>query len=392
MPWQESCAMDERVSFIADHTSGLWTMTELCERYEISRKTGYKWLDRYRQEGPAGLVERSHAPHMHGRATPQCMVDAIVGLRRERPSWGPRKIIGKLVERQPGIAWPTPSTVGAILKRAGLVCGRRVRRRAPPRLGELTVPQHANHVWGIDHKGWIRLRDGTRVEPLTVTDGFSRYLISVGATGSTEYAEAKPLIERAFRDHGLPEVIRSDNGSPFASTGITGLTRLSVWWIKLGVRHERIDPGHPQQNGSHERFHLTLLEAMRPLAANRAVQARRFASFARDFNEERPHEALGQRTPASVYRRSPRSMPARLAEPDYPSGAVVRQVRSNGEIKWGGDFVHICSALAGETVAVEETEDGHWRVRFFDVPIVIIDRDTRKPRRYRQPALNGTGS
>jgi len=367
-------------------------MTELCERYEISRKTGYKWLDRYRQEGPAGLVERSHAAHVHGRATPQCMVEAIVGLRRERPSWGPRKIIGKLVERQPGIAWPTPSTAGAILKRAGLVCGRRVRRRAPPRLGELTVPQHANHVWGIDHKGWIRLRDGTRVEPLTVTDGFSRYLISVGATGSTEYTEAKPLIERAFRDHGLPEVIRSDNGSPFASTGITGLTRLSVWWIKLGVRHERIDPGHPQQNGRHERFHLTLLEAMRPPAADRAAQARRFASFARDFNEERPHEALGQRTPASVYRRSPRSMPARLPEPDYPSGFVLRQVRSNGEIKWDGDFVHICSALAGETVAVEETEDGHWRVRFFDVPIAIIDRDTRKPRRYREPVMNAIGS
>jgi putative transposase len=392
MPWQESCAMDERVRFIADHTSGFWTMTELCERYEISRKTGYKWLDRYRQEGPAGLVERSHAAHVHGRATPQCMVEAIVGLRRERPSWGPRKIIGKLVERQPGMAWPTPSTAGAILKRAGLVCGRRVRRRAPPRLGELTVPQHANHVWGIDHKGWIRLRDGTRVEPLTVTDGFSRYLISVGATGSTEYTEAKPLIERAFRDHGLPEVIRSDNGSPFASTGITGLTRLSVWWIKLGVRHERIDPGHPQQNGRHERFHLTLLEAMRPPAADRAAQARRFASFARDFNEERPHEALGQRTPASVYRRSPRSMPARLPEPDYPSGFVLRQVRSNGEIKWDGDFVHICSALAGETVAVEETEDGHWRVRFFDVPIAIIDRDTRKPRRYREPVMNAIGS
>jgi putative transposase len=392
MPWRESCAMDERVSFIADHTSGLWTMTELCERYEISRKSGYKWLDRYRQEGPAGLVERPHAPHLHGRATPQCMVDAIVGLRRERPSWGPRKIIGKLVERQPSIAWPTPSTAGAILKRAGLVCGRRVRRRAPPRLGELTVPQHANHVWSIDHKGWIRLRDGMRVEPLTVTDGFSRYLISLGATGSTEYAEAKPLIERAFREHGLPEVIRSDNGSPFASTGITGLTRLSVWWIKLGVRHERIDPGHPQQNGSHERFHLTLLEAMRPPAANRAAQARRFASFARDFNEERPHEALGQRTPASVYGRSPRSMPARLPEPDYSSAAVLRQVRSNGEIKWAGDFVHICSALAGETIAVEETEDGHWRVQFFDVPIAIIDRDTRKPRRYRQSAVNGTGS
>jgi putative transposase len=392
MPWKESCAMDERVKFVADHGSGLWTMTELCERYEISRKTGYKWLDRYRVEGPAGLVERSHAPHVHGRATPRHMVDAIVGLREERPNWGARKIIGKLTQQQPGIAWPRPSTAGAILKRAGKVCGRRVRRRAPPRLGALTVPQHANHVWAIDHKGWIRLGDGKRVEPLTVTDGFSRYAISVGATGSTEYAEAKPLIERAFRDYGLPEVIRSDNGSPFASAGITGLTRLSVWWIKLGIRHERIDPGHPQQNGSHERFHLTLLEAMRPPAANRAAQSRRFAAFARDFNEERPHEALGQRTPASVYQRSWRSMPARLPEPDYPVEAAVRQVRSNGEIKWQGDFVHICSALAGEAVAIEEMQDGDWQVRFFDVPIAIIDHATRQLRRCQAPATNRTES
>jgi putative transposase len=392
MSWKESCAMDERVKFIADHGSGLWTMTELCARYEISRKTGYKWLDRYRLEGPAGLVERSHAPHVHGRATPQHIVEAIIGLRDERPSWGPRKIIGKLAQRQPSIAWPTPSTAGAILKRAGKVPGRRVRRRAPPRLGELTVPQHANHVWAIDHKGWIRLGDGKRVEPLTVTDGFSRYLISVGTTGSTEYAEAKPLIERAFQDYGLPEVIRSDNGSPFASVGITGLTRLSVWWIKLGIRHERIDPGHPQQNGRHERFHLTLLEAMQPPAANRAVQSRRFAAFAHDFNEERPHEALGQRTPASVYERSPRSVPARLPEPDYPVGAVVRQVRSNGEIKWQGDFVHICSALGGEAVAIEEMEDGDWQVRFFDVRIAIIDRATRQLRRYQVPARNGRES
>jgi putative transposase len=390
MPWRESCAMDERVSFIADHMSGLWTMIELCERYEVSRKTGYKWLDRYRLEGPAGLMERSHAPRVHGRARPQYIVDAIVGLRRERPSWGPRKIIGKLEQRQSDVAWPTPSTAGEILKRAGLVCSRRARRRAPPRLGQLTVPQHANHVWGMDHKGWIRLRDGARVEPLTVTDGFSRYLISVAATGSTEYAETRPLIERAFRDYGLPEVIRSDNGPPFASTGTTGLTALSVWWIKLGIRHERIDPGHPQQNGRHERFHLTLLEAMRPPVADRAAQARRFETFTQDFNEERPHEALGQRAPASVYQPSSRSMPARLPEPDYPAVAAVRQVRSNGEIKWDGNFVYICSALAGEAVAVEETEDGRWQVRFFNVPIGIIDPNTRKLRRCPTEASHRT--
>ena len=381
MPWRESCAMDERVSFIADHRTGLWTMTELCERYEISRKTGYKWLDRYRMEGVEGLVERSHAARVHGRATPQHIVDAIVGLRQERPSWGPRKIVSKLEARQGDVEWPSASTAGEILKRAGLVCSRRVRRRAPPRMGQLTVPRHANHVWGLDHKGWIRLGDGSRSEPFTVTDGFSRYLISLAATGSTQYAECKPPLERAFREYGLPEVIRSDNGSPFASTGTTGLTALSVWWIKLGIRHERIDPGHPQQNGRHERFHLTLLEAMRPPPPSRAAQARRFAAFARDYNEERPHESLGQRPPASVYQTSSRALPKRLPEPDYPAEAAVRQVRSNGEIKWRGDFVHLCSALADEAVAIEETEDGHWQVRFFNVPIGIIDQKTRKLRR-----------
>lgn len=381
MPWRESCAVDQRVKFIADQRSGLWTMTELCDRYEISRKTGYKWLERYRLEGPGGLAERSHAARVHGRATPQHIVDAIVGLRLERPSWGPRKIVSKLKARQEDVDWPSASTAGEILKRAGLVGERRVRRRAPPRMGELTVPQHANHVWALDHKGWIRLGDGSRVEPFTATDGFSRYLISLAATGSTQYDECQPLLERAFREYGLPQIIRSDNGSPFASSGATGLTALSVWWIKLGIHHERIDPGHPQQNGRHERFHLTLLEAMRPAPPTRAAQARRFSAFARDYNEERPHEALGQRPPASVYQPSPREMPRRLPKPDYPSEAAVRQVRSNGEIKWRGELIHVCSALAGEAVAVEETEDGSWQVRFFDVPVGIIDQQTCKLRR-----------
>jgi transposase InsO family protein len=385
MAWRESDAMDARVGFVTDCLRGEESMTALCDRYGISRKTGYKWLDRYRLEGAAGLMPRSHAPKQHGRVTARALVEAIEGLRRQRPSWGPRKIVAKLALDEPDIDWPSASTADAILRRAGLVCRRRLHRRAPPRLGELTQPCHANHVWAADHKGWIRLKDGSRAEPLTVTDGFSRYLISVSATGSTAAHEAKPLFAQAFEAYGLPEVIRSDSGAPFASAGPTGLTQLSVWWIKLGIRHERIDPGAPQQNGRHERFHRTLLEAMQPAPADRAEQEQRFVAFKQDYNHQRPHQALGQKPPASLYHRSRRAMPDRLPEPCYAAEIAARQVRSSGEIRWRGDCIYVSSALIGEAVGVAETADGQSLVHFFDVPIGIIDQQTRKLRRPTPP-------
>jgi transposase InsO family protein len=378
--------MDERMRFIVDHLKGECSMSELCERYGVSRMTGYKWVERYRVGGPGGLVERSRAPKVHGRLTPAGLVDRIVELRRARPSWGPRKIIGKLRDQHPDVEWPAISTAGEILKRAGLVTGRRLVRRAPARLGELTAAERPNQVWGVDYKGWIRLGDGSRCEPLTMTDIWSRYVVELAATGSTREAEARPVFEQAFERHGLPEVMRTDNGSPFASTGVTGLTALSVWWTKLGIVHERIDPGQPQQNGRHERFHLTLLEAMRPACADRAVQAARFAEFARDYNEERPHAALSDVPPARLYRGSPRALPARLAEPDYPAEAAVRKVRSNGEIKWEGALVHISSALAGEAVALEESEAGDWQIRFYARPIGWIRRREDRLRPLPLPA------
>ena len=376
MSWRESCAMDERVRFIVDQLTGLWTMTELCERYEVSRKTGYKWLDRYRSEGASGLMERSRAAKVHGRATPQNIVDAIVGLRRERPTWGPRKIVSKLEARQADVEWPSASTAGEILKRAGLVCGHRVRRRAPPRLGQLTEPQHANHVWGLDHKGWIRLGDGSRLEPFTVTDGFSRYLIRLAATGSTQYAECKPPLERAFCEYGLPEVIRSDNGPPFASTAAGGLGWLSVQLIKAGVKPERIKPANPQQNGCHERMHRTLKEdTANPPAANRRAQQRRFDDFRRVFNEERPHEALGLDTPAKHYQPSPRIYSGRLREPDYAADFEVRRVRSNGEIKWRGNCIFLSEALIGEPVGIVETEESSLHtIHYGPVLLGYLDR------------------
>jgi len=387
MPWRESCVMDERMRFVVEHLGGEFSMSELCDRYEISRQTGYKWIGRYREEGAAGLVDRSRAAKVHGRATPAAICDLIVALREARPSWGPRKIVAKLKLQHPDLAWPAVSTAGEVLKRAGLVHGRRRRWRAPQRLDALTLPERANHVWGVDHKGWIRLGDGTRCEPLTVTDSFSRYLLKVSSTASTREEEARPLFKQAFEDHGLPEVIRSDSGPPFASPGLTGLTALSVWWAKLGIRHERIDAGKPQQNGRHERFHLTLLEAMRPKATNRAEQEARFAAFTRDYNEERPHAALKDLPPAHFYNPSPRKMPKQLPEPDYSAEAALRKVRSNGEIKWGGRLVPISCALVGEAVALEETSSGDWLVRFYDRPVAMIDRHTFRPRRpdARQP-------
>lgn len=386
MPWRESCAMDQRVALIADWLTGLSTMVELSEHYGVSRKTAYKWLERYRTEGAAGLRERSSAPLVHGRATDAALVAAIIQQKEARPRWGPRKIVAKLAQQHPELAWPAASTAGEVLKRAGLVEGRRRRSRVPPTLGGLTVAERPNHLWAVDYKGWVRLGDGRRCEPLTMTDSFSRFLILVEGCESTKGSQAMPIFDRAFRDYGLPEAIRSDNGPPFATVGITGLSALGVWWAKLGIRHERITPGKPQQNGRHERFHLTLKEAMEPRSPDWAAQAERFAAFRHDYNHERPHQALKQVPPAKLYVRSPRRLPKRLPEPDYPREADIRRVRSGGEIKWAGEMLFVSEALAGEWVAIEELETGELQMRFYAKPIGIIDTRQKRLQRLVVPA------
>jgi len=370
--------MDERIRFVGEWLLGEVSRTELCERYGISRRTGYKWLSRYEAEGPTGLSERSHAPLHHGRSTPAELVEKLVALRRARPTWGPRKLVAKLGALHPRLAWPSHSTAHAILKREGLVTGRRLRRHPPRRLGELVTPERPNHVWAVDHKGWITLRNGERCEPLTLTDSYSRYLLAVSTSNSPGQAQARPAMELAFREYGLPEVIRSDNGPPFATASTTGLSALSVWWIKLGIHPERITPGRPQENGRLERFHLTLLEAMKPAASSRSVQARRFEAFRHDYNHERPHQALGQIPPAAFYQPSLRVMPKQPDKPDYPRTMTTKKVRTNGEIKLaGGRLIHISSALAGEAVALEPIEGG-CRVWFYKEPIGLIDHNGRK--------------
>jgi putative transposase len=372
MVWRETGIMDERLRFIALWVEGEETMTDLCVSFGISRKTGYKWLGRYRKFGAEGLCDQPRAPLHHGRATAADLVARIVAAKEARPLWGPRKLMDRLRKAEPSCNWPSLSTASAILQRHGLVGRRRSRWKAAGN-GPFAEPKGPNAVWTADHKGWFRTRDGWRCEPLTVLDASSRYLLALEATGSTAEAEAWPVFERLFKEYGLPDELRSDNGSPFASAGVTGLTPLSVRFVKLGIGLQRIRPGKPQENGGHERFHLTMLPLAKAPQADKTAQGQAFDAFRSEYNELRPHEALGMDTPAQHYCPSTRAMPTTTPEPDYPAEAAVRRVRHNGEIRWNGGLVYISQTLAGEAVAIEETEQGEWALSFYAHPLGIID-------------------
>ncbi len=388
MPFKETCVLDETIRFVATYLEGEETMAALCRAFGISRQWGHELARRYRAEGVAGLAPRSRAPHRPGRTMAAEIADAIIALRSKHPSWGPKKLRAVLARQAPATAWPANSSMGDLLRREGLIPSRR-RRRVPMPLSQPFAPVHQpNDLWGIDFKGWFRTGDGARCDPLTLSDADSRYLL-VCQTVAPTTAGVDPVTDAAFREYGLPFALRSDNGPPFASSGAGGLTRLSVKWIKLGIRLERIDPGSPQQNGRHERMHGTLkAETARPPAETLAAQQRSFERFRTVYNHERPHEALGQETPASRYRPSPRPYPARLEEPHYDADHAVRRVRSNGEIKWGGELIFVSEALVGEPVGIAETDRGDWIVRFADHPLGLIDRRTRKLRPFA-PARPG---
>jgi putative transposase len=378
MPWQETCVMDEKMAFVVAYLRGDEPMTVLCEQFGISRDTGYRLLQRYRAEGAAGLVSRSRAPHRPGRAMAEEAAMAILALRRERPFWGPKKLRTVLQQRAPTSVWPAPSTIGDLLKREGLSAPRRRRRTAVPLTQPFRPVQAPNDLWCIDFKGWFRTADGMRCDPLTITDADSRYLIECRIVSPTING-VLPVVDQAFHDLGLPTAIRSDNGAPFAGTGAGGLTRLSVHWVKLGIRLERIDPGAPQQNGRHERMHGTLkAETSQPPATTPAEQQLRFEWFRNDFNDHRPHEALGQVPPTTRYRASSRRYPATIEEPWYDANHAVRRVRTSGDIKWGGEFIFVSEALIGEPVGIVESKRGDWIVRFADIDLGIIDRKSKK--------------
>ena len=327
MPWKETSVMDEKLQFIAAVLSGDDSMTALCARFGISRQTGHTLKRRYLELGPAGLVDRSRAPHRHGRATPEEIVARIVAMRLERPSWGAKKLLVELAKQEPDVGWPAASTITDILRRAGLVTARRRRRRALCVEQPFQAVNVANDTWCIDFKGWFRTRDGERCDPLTVTDAFSRYLLA-SQIMPERIAPVRKAVDALFQEHGLPLAIRSDNGAPFGSSAAAGLTRLSAHWAKLGIRLEFITPGQPHQNGRHERMHRTLKEeTVTPPAADKHEQQARFDDFRHDFNHNRPHEALDQKVPAAFYQPSPRTMPDQVPEPWYDADHAVRRVR-----------------------------------------------------------------
>jgi transposase InsO family protein len=374
MAWRETRVMDERMRFIVEWERREVGFAELCRRYGISRKTGYKWADRYEAEGVEGLADRSRAPRHHPMQVSEEVEAAIIAVRARHPSWGAKKILAWLEQRRGGRYWPCVSTIAALLDRHGLVRRRRRRRQAPPMAGPLSGCVAANDVWGIDFKGWFRTGDGRRCDPLSLSDLATRLLLRLQVVDRLDTETVWRLLEAAFRDYGLPLALRSDNGPPFAGTGAGGLSQLAVRVVKAGVMPERIALGRPQQNGRHERMHLTLhQETASPPAASLRAQQRRFDAFCRIFNEERPHEALGQVPPASLYRPSPRRYDGRLREPEYEAGCEVRRVRSNGEIKWGGERVFISSALIGEPVGLVMLADGLWLVRFGPVELGTLD-------------------
>lgn len=377
MPWLETSSMEQRERFIADDRRGLYPRAALCARYRISRKTGYKWLARYHENGRRGLRDRSHAPHHCPHRIDPEMAALLLAARRTPPDWGPGKLLDWLEPRHPGIAsadWPAVSTVGDLLARAGLVTKR--RRRRPHQHPGVVPPTTAapTDLWTTDFKGQFPTRDGVWCSPLTIGDQHTRYLLACKGLPNIKGRGARPVFEHTFREFGLPSAIRTDTGVPFATCGIHGLSQLNVWWMRLGIQHQRIRPASPQENGAHERMHRTLKAgACRPPHANLAAQQRAFTRFRSLYNEDRPHEALGGRTPGSCYTSSPRPYPERLPPLEYPGHFLVKRVTNAGTFRLKHKLLFIANALKQHCVGLEETDDGIWSIYFGSVLLGKVD-------------------
>lgn len=367
--------MDQREAFIDEWLARRSTLGELCGRYGISRKTGNKWIQRFYDGGRGGLADLSRRPFKIPWKVTQLVADEVVAARTRHPLWGPKKLRAWLEQRDSETTWPAPSTIGLILKNRGLIAERRKRLRTPRSNEPLSAATEPNVTWCSDFKGCFRV-EGIYCHPLTISDGFSRYLLCVRSVMAEEEKLVKPYYEATFREYGLPLRMRTDNGPPFASRTVGGLSRLSVWWIRLGVTPERIDPGCPQQNGRHERMHRTLkAETAHPPCSSMEAQQQAFDEFRRCYNEERPHEALGNKPPASVYHPSSRTFPEKLLDPEYPEDFEVKRASLKGVLHVYGGYIMLSIVLGEESIGVELVDDGRWRLWFGPIYLGLLSKE-----------------
>jgi transposase InsO family protein len=374
MTWKETCPMDEKIKFIAMVKSGIYSFASTCRQFDISRKTGYELLARYEAEGEKALAARSRAPHSHPNAIGDVLALKLLQIKATYTRFGPRKVRDFLVTTGHRGVVPAASTIGELFKRHNLVRPRGKRRaRSAPSTEPLRHATAPNVVWSADFKGHFRLRNGRWCYPLTLSDNASRYLLVCQGLAHPTEAAVWPYFERAFREYGLPAALRTDNGAPFASVALGGLTRLSVWLLKLGIALERIAPGRPDQNGRHERMHRTLKDHIEVAQRSLAAQQRDLDWFQQHYNEQRPHEALAGVPPARRYRPSPRAYPKHVRAPEYDSGIEVRRVRSNGYIKWHGKLVFVSEALIGEPIGLRQIDEARWQLLFCRMPLGVLN-------------------
>ena len=377
MSWKITCVMDEKLKFISDHLGERFSTAELCRRYGISRKTAYKWLSRYQAEGVDGLKDRPRANYEPHRTTPNEITTVLLKVKEEFPFWGPKKVHGYLIKNRPDVIWPVISTIGEIFKRHGLVVPRKYRRRVSPHTEPFKECDVANKVWSADFKGQFKIGSKGYCYPLTITDNYSRFLILCKGLARPNGNNVKKWFEKVFIEYGLPESIRTDNGSPFASTSIAGLSKLSVWWIKLGITPERIDAGEPQQNGRHERMHRTLKhQTAKPPAKSFSAQQRAFNNFMKEYNNLRPHEALNGQCPCDLFVTSKREYPHVIHEYEYPDSYSVRRVKRSGEFRFAGEILPLGTPLAGEYIALEPIDNELYQIHFNHVKLGVFDERT----------------
>jgi putative transposase len=374
MPWRMEKPMDQKLKALSSMLDGKKRIADIAREFGISRKTLYKWLNRYRTNGIQGLEELSRAAHCHPNMTDPSRVERIVAFKKMHRHWGPKKIIDCLEKQYPDEDWPSNSTAGEWLKKNSLVKSRKVRRHIHPYQDHFLECTQPNDVWSADYKGQFNTKDMRACYPLTVTDNCARYLLACDGLKGPRYNETRVCFERIFREYGLPLAIRTDNGVPFAGLGLGGLSRLSIWWIRLGIIPERIDPGSPQQNGRHERMHRSLKEAVTdPISDTMRKQQVQFDYFRVEYNTERPHEGIGMKRPSEVYRKSHRSYPEVMRPIEYQEGYAVRSVRSNGNIKFANSQFYVSELLHRDHVGLKEIKDGYWQIYYGTHRLGYID-------------------